>query len=138
MRALVLLALIGAVATPAAACPKGAAGATRGPLYAVAAESPAHIRGIPTRRIPVAALRLPETARVRTTSPLQESLATFTPEEPKENEPPEIWKTLSGAVESGLPRVDKNARAVTMVFHPTMVSTPESTTPGLGVAGTFR
>ena len=138
MRALVLLALIGAVATPAAACPKGAACVTRGPLYAVVAESPAHIREIPRRQIPVASLRLPETTRVRTTSPLQESLATFTPEEPKENELPEVWKTLAGAVESGLPRV-KDERAVTMVFHPTMVTTPESSTvPGLGVAGTFR
>lgn len=139
MRLLVLLGLIGVAATPVAACPKGAACLTRAPVYAVGAESRAHVRRGPTRIPSIQELRLPDTARLRTVTPLQESLATFTPEEPEENELPEIWKSLSSAVASGLPRVDRDERAVSMVFHPMMVTTPEqSTVPGFGVAGTFR
>lgn len=134
-----LAGLHGLVTSPVAACPHGAACFSHAPAYAAGAESRAHARPRLARTVSLHELRLPETARVGTVSPLQESLTSFTPEEPEDTPEPEIWKSLSSALSSGLPRVDQEERAVSMVFHPMMVKTPEqSTVPGFGVAGTFR
>jgi len=143
MRVLVMAGLVGAaLATPAAACPRG--------LRCIALRTaPADftaVRSIPQETAaPAVATTVSLTlhlagqgAPVDRHALLHRSLSSFEPivARADELELPWIWAVLATEVKRHLPRYDQ-ANQFSMVLSPVVVSMPTESTPGLGLSGDF-
>jgi hypothetical protein len=133
MRAVLCLVIVGLVAAPAAACPRGTA--------CLARLAGARVGGdeLPRRlvdRPAVGDLRraFPQTLRVE--PQVSRELSTVIHEAPAAPAMPWIWQVLRDQVYARLPRYDQ-PQQFSMVLSPVVVAGSFDTVPGFGLAGDF-
>lgn len=129
---LLLLAVLGALRGPVAACPREAACLTVR-IPAPARELPKHTkaarRPVQVPPLPRQVAREPEPSGVR-------GVAVHRIKPVEEHEAAWLWRAIRKQTYKDLPSYEER-NELSFVFSPVMVSTPHTTVPGFGVSGEF-